>query len=107
MIARLALVLALIPLCSYGRVQCLQRVTSASSLPSTEGTARLVFASSIVRSCSPAVLLPRWTLVAEPPDLLIALQSGVVGEVFLGCIAFMVPLCQNSFAVRVLTLCKG
>ena len=106
-IARLALVLALIPFCSYGRVQRLQRVAFASSLPSTEGTACLVAAASIMRRCRPAVLLPRWALFAEPEDLLGATQADVVREAPLGCIAFMVPLSEDNFVVRVLTLCKG
>ena len=106
-IARLALVPGKVPLCSYGRVQRLQGVAFARSLPSTDWTARLVFAGSIVRRCRPAVLLPRWALFAEPPDLLGALQAGVVREVFVGCVAFMVPFRQARFALRVLTLCKG
>ena len=55
----------------------------------------------------PAVLLPCWALIAEPEDLLAAAQAGIVREVILGCIASMVPCCQDSFAVRVLTLSKG
>ena len=59
------------------------------------------------RHCRPAVLLPRWALVAAPEDLLVAVQAGVVREVLVGGIAFMVPFCQAGFALRVLTLCKG
>ena len=93
MIARLALVLALIPFCSYGRVQRLKGVAFASSLPGTEGTACLVFAGSIIGHCRPAMLLPLWALVAEPEDLLVAVQAGVVREVPVGSVAFMVPFC--------------
>ena len=57
--------------------------------------------------CMPAVLLPCWTLGAEPVDLLVAVQPGVVGKISLRCIALMVPLCQTSFAMTVLTVCKG
>ena len=106
-IARLVLVLVLIPLCSYGRVQCLQGIASASCHPNTEGTACLGFARSKIRHCRPAVLLPRWALAAKPEDLLVAVQAGVVREVLVGCVAFMVPFCQACFASRVLTLCKG
>ena len=98
---------ALIRLCSYGRVQRLQGIALASSLPSTEWTACFVFARSMSRPCRPAVLLPLWTLAANPEDLLVAVQAGVVREAFVGCVAFMVPLCQARFALRVLTLCKG
>ena len=85
----------------------MQGVASASIMPSTEGTACLVLARSISRPCRPAVLLPCWALVAELEDLLVAVQAGVVREVPVGRIAFMVPFCQESFAVRVSTLCKG
>ena len=106
-IARLAWVLALIPLFSYGRVQRLQGVALASSLPSTSRTAGFAAAIPVIRLCRPAVLLPRWALVAEPENLLVASQSSVVGKIPLQLIAFMVPFCQDSFAVRVMTFCKG
>ena len=106
-IAGLALVLGVVPLCSYVRVQRLQGVASASSVPGTAWTAGLATASSMLWHCRPAVLLPCWALVAKPEDLLAAFQSGIVGKVSLWWIAFMVPSCQDKFAVRVLTLCKG
>ena len=93
MIARLTLVLGIVPLCSYGRVQRLQAVASSSSHPSTEWTACLAFARTIIRHCRPAVLQTRRALVAEPEDLLVAVQAGVVGEVPIGCVAFVVPFC--------------
>ena len=97
----------MVPLCSYVRTQGLQGVTLASGMPSTDWTACLNAVISLVRWCRPAVLLPCWALVAEPEDMLVALQPGVVGKVALRCIAFMVPLCQEGFHLRVPGLCKG
>ena len=71
-VAGLATVLSMVPLCSYARVECLQGVAFASSHPNTERTARLVAPSPAERLCKLAVLLPRWTLGAEPKDLLAA-----------------------------------
>ena len=73
----LTFILGIVPLCSYGRVQGVQGVAFASSLPSTEGTACLAAAISQIRHGRPAVLLSCWTLVAEPEDLLAALCSCV------------------------------
>ena len=61
----------------------------------------------MIRHGRPAVLLPHWALAAEPEDLLVAVQAGVVREVPVGCVALMVPFCQARLASRVLTLCKG
>ena len=103
----LIFILAVVPLCSNVRVHRLQRVAFANSLPSTERAACLVAASSLVGNCRPAVLLPCWTAVAEPENLLITLLGSVLGKVSPRCIAFMVPFCQKSFASRVLAVCKG
>ena len=101
-IAGLALVLAMIPLCSCGRVERLQGVASASSMPSTAWTARLIASSPGCRRSSPAVLLSCWALVAEPENLLAASQPDFVWKVPLLCIATVVPLYQQD---RV--LCNG
>ena len=106
MITGLTLVFGVIPLCSYVRVQCLQGVALASIPPSTDWTACLVTASLLIWCYTPAMLLPCWALGSEPEDLLGASLSSVVGKVALRCIALMVPLCQDSFASRVLTVCK-
>ena len=52
------------------------------------------------------MLLPCWALGTEPEDLLAigASLSSVVGKVALRCIALIVPLCQDSFASRVLRI---
>ena len=102
--ARLALVLCIVPLCSYAWVQRLQGVASASSMSSTEWTACLAAAHLRIRHCRPAVGLPCWAIGAKPEDLLVAFQPGVVREVRQRCI---VPLCQKIFASRVLAVCKG
>ena len=93
MIARLALVLAVIPLCSYGWVQHRQGVAFASNLPNTDGTACLVMAGSMQWLCRPAVLLPRYAIIAKLEDLPAAPQSNIVGEHPLQRIAFVVPFC--------------
>ena len=103
----MALVLSIVPLCSYVRVQRLQRVAFASSVASTARTACLAAAITAEGRSRPAVLLPCLAVGAEPEDLLAALHPGVLRKVPLGCIAFMVPLCQKSSALRVLALCKG
>ena len=76
-IAGLALVLGMVPLCSYARVQCLQGVAFASSLPSTKWTACFAAASAPARLSRPAVLLPCRALGAEPEDLLAAVRPRV------------------------------
>ena len=58
-------------ICSYAGVDRLQGVAFASSHPSTEWTACLAATSPAGRLCRPAVLLPHWTLGAEPKDLLV------------------------------------
>ena len=50
----------------------------------------------------PAVLLSCWALVAEPEDLLVALQPVFVRKVAVVCIATVIPLSQQD---RV--LCNG
>ena len=92
----------MIPLCSYARVERLQGIALADSTASAAGTARLMPASTVVRLCSPAVLLACWALVAEPEDLLAASQPDFVREVSLFCIAPVIPLGQQD---RV--LCNG
>ena len=72
MVARLAFVLAMIPLCSYASMERLQGVALTSSLPSTTGAAVFAATSSAVRCGRPAVLLSCWTLLAKPVDLLAA-----------------------------------
>ena len=106
-VAGRALVLGMVPLCSYVRVQRLKGVALASSLPSTERTAWSGRLSAMTRLCRPAVLLTYRALDAEPEDLLAAFQSGVVGIIPPEGIALMVPFSQKSFASRVLALCKG
>ena len=96
MIAGLTLVLAMIPLCSYARVERLQGIALAGSTASAAWTACLRPVSTIVRPCSPAVLLPCWALVAEPEDLLAAFQPDFLREVALLCIALVIPLCQQD-----------
>ena len=103
----LALILGIVPLCSYLRVQLLQGVAFASSVPSTARTACLAAAISLAGRSRPAVLLPCWAVCAEPEDLLAASHPGVLRKVSLSCIAFMVPFYQKSSASRVLALCKG
>ena len=83
----------MVPLCSYARVQCLQGVAFASSLPSTAWKARLWAASSAAKHSRPAVLLPCWALGAEPEYLFVAFQTGAEGKFPTRCIAFMIPLC--------------
>lgn len=53
------------------------------------------------------MLLPFCSLEADPEDQLVASQRNGVEETPLLLTAFMVLFCQGSFAVRVLTLCKG
>ena len=101
-IAGLTLVLAVIPLRSYARVERLQGIALADSMASAAWTARLMLVSMVVRPCSPAVLLACWALVAEPEDLLAASQPDFVREVALLCIAPVIPLGQQD---RV--LCNG
>ena len=93
MLAELAFILGMVPLCSYVRVERLQGITLANSLPSTTRTPCLAASSSVTGRSRPAVLLPCWALGAEPEDLLAALQPGVVGKIALSCIALMIPLC--------------
>ena len=50
--------------------------------------------------------LPCWAFGAEPEDLLGTSQSSVMGKIIPLGIASMVPLCQGSFALRVLPLSK-
>ena len=106
-IAGLACVLGIVPLCSYVRVQRLQGVASACSLSSTEWTACLVAGCTIVRLSRPAVLLSCWALGAEPEDGLAALQRRVGRELPQERVLFVVPLCQASSCLWVLGLCKG
>ena len=102
MLTGTALVPLGVPLCSCGRVQRLQGVAFTSSMSSTEWTACLLAASSMIRHCRPAVLLPCWALGAQPEDLLVALQLCIVRRVPSSCIALVIPLCQET----VLALCK-
>ena len=90
-VAGLVLILTVVPFCSYVRVERLQRVASASSLSSTEGTACLDTASPIKWLSRPAVLLTCWALGAEPEDLLVAFQPYFVRIVSLSGIAFVIP----------------
>ena len=106
-LAGLALVLGMVPLCSYPGAQRLQGVALASSMPSTEWTACLAAGSPLVRWCRPAVLLACWTIVAEPEDLLLALQAYFVRKVPTLCVARVIPLCQEGSHFRILALCKG
>ena len=106
MIAGLTLVFGVIPLCSHVRGACLQGVALANILPGTEWAVCQAAASSLIWCYTPAMLLPCWALGTEPEDLLGASLSSVVGKVAMRCIALMVPLCQDSFASRVPTLCK-
>ena len=101
--AGLVCVLAVVPLCSYVRVECLQGVAFTSSPPGTEWTARLVAAGAIHRRSRPAVLLPCWALDAEPENVLVASQPDAVGIVSLSCITYVIPLGQE----RVIALCKS
>ena len=106
-VAGLTLVLGMVPLCSYVRVQRLKGIALASSLPSTVRTTWSGRLSAITRLCRPTVLLTYRALDAEPEDLLVAFQSGVVGIIPPEGIVLMVPFSQESFASRVLALCKG
>ena len=107
MVAGLAVILGVIPLCSYVGVKRLQGVASASGLPSTERTAWSAWLHAVTWLCRPAVLLPCWAIGAEPEDLLVAFQADFVRKVPLLCIARVVPLCQEGSHFRVLALCKG
>ena len=80
-LAGLPLVLAVMPVSSYDRMKGLQGVAIASSMPSTDWTAWNATPGAITGLCRPAVLLSCWALVAEPEDLLAALQCSVVGKV--------------------------
>ena len=93
MIPKVTLVLAMIPLCSYARVERLQGVASARSMPSTNGAALFAVISSWGR---PAVLLACWALGAEPEDLLNTFQPDFVRKVSLVCIAFVISLGQQD-----------
>ena len=97
----------MVPLCSYVRTQGLQGVTLASGMPSTDWTTWSARLAAITRPCRPAVLLSKWAPETEPENLLAALQSNIVGKVPLRCVAFMVPLCQEGYHLRVPALCKG
>ena len=103
----MALILGIVPLCSYVKVQRLQGVAFASSLPSTVRTACLAAAILLLGRSRPAVLLPCWAVCTEPEDLFAAFHPGVLRKLSLSCIAIMVPLCQKSSALRVLALCKS
>ena len=100
-------ILGIVPLCSCVRVQLMQRVAFASSVPSTAWTSWSGGLHTITGPCRPAVLLSCWAVKAEPEDLLVTFQSSIVGKILLKCIAFMVPFCQESSAWRVLAVCKG
>ena len=95
-IPKVTLVLAMIPLCSYARVECLQGVASARSMPSTNGAALFATISSAIRWGRPAVLLACWALGAEPEDLLSTFQPDFVRKVPLVCIVFVIPLSQQD-----------
>ena len=90
-VAWLALVFAVVPLCSYVRIERLQRVATAHIPPRTEGTACLHAASAAERLSRPAVLLPCWALGAESENLLGASQCSLVRKVFQSYIAPVVP----------------
>ena len=102
MVAGLAAVLGVVPLCSYVRVQRLQGVALTSSLPSKKETARLAAACPAEGLCRPAVLLPCWALGAEPEDLDVAFQLDLVRAIPSKCISLVVPFCQE----RMLASCK-
>ena len=97
----------MVPLCSCVRVQRLQGIASASNLPSTDWAACLLLASSMIRSCRPAVLLSCWAFGAEPMYLLVAAQGYVVRILVLGSVLLMIPLRQKSSCIRILALSKG
>ena len=101
-VAGLAFVLAMIPLCSYARMKSLQRVAFARHMPRTAWTTCLLETVSAKWLCSPAVLLSCRALVAQPEDLLGACPPDFVRKVSLLCIALVIPLCQQD---RV--LCNG
>ena len=86
-VAGLAFVPGVVPLCSYVRVELLQGVAFAGSLSSTKGTAWLETASATERHCRPAVFMPCWAFVAEPEDLFVAFQ-GYFGRKKYPCTAF-------------------
>ena len=92
-VAGLAVVLAVIPICSCVWVGRLQGVAFASSMPTTEWTAIPCMGSSSVRVSRPAVHLPCWALGTEPEDLLGTFQPYFIRKVFLSCVALVVPLC--------------
>ena len=71
-VAGLAFIFAMIPLCSYAKAGGLHGAAVASHMRSTAGTACLVAASSVCWLCRPAVLLSNWTVVAEPEHLRVA-----------------------------------
>ena len=106
-VARLAFILALIPLCGYARAQRLKGVAFASGLPNTEQTAWSAWLHAVTWPCRPAVLLSSWTIGAEPEDLLVALQPYSVRKAPMLCITRVIPLCQEGCHVRVLAVCKG
>ena len=90
----------MIPLFSYARVERLQGVAFARSMPSTDAAALFAAISSAMRWGRPAVLLAFWAVGAEPEDLLATFKPDFVRKVPLVCIA--IPLCQQD---RV--LCNG
>ena len=106
-VARLAFILTLIPLCGYARAQRLKGVAFASGLPNTERTAWSAWLHAVTWPCRPAVLLSSWTIGAEPEDLLVALQPYSVRKVPKLCITWVIPLCQEGSHFRLLALCKG
>ena len=106
-VAELALVLGMIPLCSYVRVERLQGVAFASILPNTKRISLSAWLHAITRLCRPAVHLPCWAMGAEPEDLLVALQADFVRKTPMLCIIRVVPLYQEGSPFRTLALCKG
>ena len=106
-VAELAFVLALIPLCGYARAQRLKGVAFASGLASTERTAWSAWLHAVTWLCRPAVLLSSWTIGAKPENLLVAFQADFVRKVPMLCVARVVPLCQDSSHFRLLAICKG
>ena len=106
-VTRLALAPGIVPLCSYVRVQRLQRSCICERPVQHRMNSLSAAAHSHIRLCRPAVGLPCWAIGAEPEDLLTALQPYFVRKVPMLCIARAIPLCQDGSHFRILALCKG
>ena len=98
----LTFVLAMVPLYRYARVECLQGVAFACSLPSTEWAACFMTISTIERWHRLAVLLACRALVAEPEDLLGTSPLDLIRKAAVVCVVLVIPLCQQDSV-----LCNG